>query len=118
MKQMKKGLRDKVLARDGNACVRRFESPYTCRGRTNTIEHVQGRVKEELWNCITLCAYHHGVDEYQDAGGLDKAMNRYYAYKNIPDQELLAKKIGYLLIHEKRWSEKYFLQRFGDSGTI
>ena len=102
MKAMQKGLRDKILERDGNICVRFREG--TCRGRKNTIEHVFGRKNEELWNCITLCAYHHSVDEYQDGGGLNKEINKYYAYKNVPDAYLLKNyKLGQQMVQEKHF---------------
>lgn len=85
-KAMKKGLRDKVLARDNHQCVRHAEG--TCRGRMNTMEHAFGRKYERLWNTLTMCAYHAGVDEYQGSDGFNKEINRLHAYLRATDDDL------------------------------
>ena len=74
----------------------------------NTIEHSQGRKNEELWNCLTMCANHAGVDEYANKAGMNKELNRHYAYKNILDEELRTNKLGSTYVQEKRYlSKKY-----------
>lgn len=108
MNPMKRGLRDQVLARDNNTCVRWKEG--TCRGRMNTIEHVWGRKNEELWSCITLCAYHHGVDEYLGGGDLNKQINKFLAYQNITNEELRKYKLGSQMIQEKKFLEEKYAQ--------
>lgn len=105
MKPMKKGLREQVLERD-KYCVRHLEG--NCEGRL-TIEHAFGRKYERLWNCITLCAYHHSVDEFQDSGGLNKEINKYYAYKNATDEDLREFKLYAQMKQEK----KYLMAKYG-----
>jgi hypothetical protein len=84
---MKKGLRDKVLIRDNHKCVRHKEN--TCKGRPDTMEHAFARKYERFWNVLTMCAYHAAVDEYSDKKGFNKEINKYYAYKNATDQDIL-----------------------------
>lgn len=48
------------------------------------------RQVQELWAIIPLCAKGHAVDEYQDAGTLDKSRNIWVALNRATDEELQA----------------------------
>lgn len=100
-KPMKKGLRDQVLERDNRQCVRSHEG--TCQGRKDTMEHAFGRKYERLWNVITLCAYHAGVDNYDDKKGFNKEINKYHAYKNATDEDLKEFKLYPQMQQEKKY---------------
>jgi hypothetical protein len=54
---------------------------HDCQGRI-TIEHAlifRGRQVVELFAYVPLCAFAHGVDEYQDSKIFDKRKNEYLA---------------------------------------
>lgn len=68
-----------------------------CRGRL-TIEHAFGRVQQPRWSLIFLCWRHHLGD------GLDKEINKYYAYLQATDADLRAYKA-----YEQMKQEKLFL---------
>lgn len=88
-------------------CVRNSEG--NCAGRI-TWEHAfiyAGRQINEIWAIIPLCAFHHGVDFYQDCGDLKKDLNEYIALSRATPEDLAkyprtnwAQKLRYL-------SEKY-----------
>lgn len=82
-----------------------------CDGRV-TIDHTiifAGRQIDDLFNLVPVCAKHHGVDFYQDAGTeLPKEMRLWVALNRATDEELLkySKAINYL--HERtRLNDKY-----------
>jgi len=61
-----------------------------CRGSL-TWEHsiiIAGRQLNEPWAILSLCEYHHSVNQYQDRGDLKKEYNRYLAYKQATIQDL------------------------------
>lgn len=65
---------------------------HFCGGRI-TWEHVivfAGKQLQERWAIIPLCARGHGVDEWQDAGTLDKQRNLWVALNRATDEELRA----------------------------
>lgn len=103
-KAMKKGLRDQVLERDKH-CVRNLEG--NCSDDL-TIEHAFGRKYERLWNCITLCSYHHSVNKHQGGEGLNKEINRFYAYQNAIDHDLKEFKLYAQMKQEKAYLTKKY----------
>ena len=97
-----------LLDQEPDACaLRRFGG---CGGRI-TREHCLtygGRQIDEAWAIIKICARHHGVDQYQDNGILDKEKNVWVALNKATDAELQAysKAIDYVSL-KKRLNEKY-----------
>lgn len=62
----------------------------TCKGRL-TLEHAfiyAGKQIDAPWAIIWLCAYHHGVDEFQDNGDLQKDLNQFIALSRATDEDL------------------------------
>ena len=81
-----------------------------CQGRI-TREHAliyAGKQIDEAWAIVKICARHHGVDQWQDAGTLDKERNVWVALNKATDDELLqySKVINYIDMR-KRLNEKY-----------
>lgn len=63
---------------------------HDCAGRS-TMEHAliyAGRQITDAWAIIRLCAYAHGVDEYQDRGILDKGKNQLIALNHATEEDL------------------------------
>ena len=63
---------------------------HVCQGRI-TIEHAliyAGRQVAEIWAYVPLCAYAHGVDEFQDSKIFDKGINEYLALIRATQEEL------------------------------
>ena len=61
-----------------------------CAGRI-TREHAiiyAGKKIQERWAIIPCCAKHHAVDEYQDAGTMNKRMNKWAALNRATDEDL------------------------------
>lgn len=84
-------------------CIRAKEG--TCKGRI-TIDHVlifAGKQIAELWNYIPNCEYHHGVENYQDKGDLNKEINTWAALNRATDLELMpyCKAINYITMRDK-----------------
>lgn len=64
---------------------------HECGGRI-TKEHAvtySGNNIQEKWAIISICAKGHAVDEFQDAGTMNKEMNQWIAYNRATDAELL-----------------------------
>ena len=62
---------------------------HVCAGRI-TWEHsliYAGRQIDEKWALVSLCAYAHGVDEYQDGGCLDKKINEWIAINRMSRED-------------------------------
>lgn len=81
-----------------------------CAGRI-TREHAliyAGRQIDEPWAIIKICARHHGVDEWQDRGDMNKEKNVWIALNKANDQDLTkySKAIDYIR-ERKRLNEKY-----------
>ena len=73
-----------------NVCWRRLLlRDHECQGRL-TWEHAilhAGKRVNEVWAIIRLCAWAHEVDQFQDAGGMVKNINRWIALGRITDWE-------------------------------
>ena len=57
-----------------------------------TMEHALiygGQQIDEPWAIIPLCTWHHGVNEHQDGGNLDKSKNVWIALNRATDEDLL-----------------------------
>jgi len=70
-------------------CMRHTEG--NCAGRL-TKEHVitwQGKQLQEDWAILDICAFHHAVDEFQDAGNLDKEKHLWIALNRAPESRLI-----------------------------
>lgn len=74
-----------------------------------TIEHPWARSGEMSHNLIYLCEKHHGLGAYWDKKHFNKEINKYHAYKNIPDEELSKMKLGNQYLQEK----KYLMNKYG-----
>jgi len=83
---------------------------HACGGRI-TWEHAfvfAGKQIQLRWAIIPLCARGHGVDEWQDAGTLNKGMNQWCALNRATDEELkvISKATNYLR-ERKRLNDIY-----------
>ena len=61
-----------------------------CRGRV-TKEHAityKGSQLQEEWAILDICAFHHGVDNYQDSGDLIKEKHTWIALNRAPEGRL------------------------------
>lgn len=80
-----------------SVCARADEG--NCAGRI-TWEHAliyAGRQLDEAWAILCICSYHHGVDEYQDCGDLNKEKHEWLALRQAPEGRLeeLSKAVNY-----------------------
>lgn len=102
-------LRD-ALAKDPEYKRCALRGYHRCDGRI-TWEHAiifAGKQLQARWAIIPLCARGHGVDEYQDAGTIDKQKNHWVALNRATDEELRAISKATNYIHErKRLNEIY-----------
>lgn len=74
------------------SCMLFGQHDHFCGGRI-TKEHairIGGKNCQERWAIISLCARGHAVDEYQDAGTMNKEMNEWVALSRATDQDILA----------------------------
>lgn len=77
-----------VLTKDPlmKKCMRKLVlNDHECRGRI-TFEHAllyAGRQVDEVFAIISLCAWAHSVDQFQDGGGLDKRINEWIAVNRM-----------------------------------
>lgn len=97
-----------TLLEEPDICARKQDGG--CKGRI-TWEHAliyAGRQIDEVWAIIKLCAYHHGVDEFQDCGDLQKEKNVWIALNRATDDELrkYSKAINYIELRTKL-NDKY-----------
>lgn len=71
-------------------CMRlRWFGDHACEGRI-TLEHALmygGRQVDEKFAIISLCAYAHSVDEFQDSGILDKSKNEFIALSRASEED-------------------------------
>jgi len=86
-------------------CMLRAFSPHVCGGRI-TLEHALiygGQQVDKKFAIISICARGHGVDEYQDAGTLDKELCRWVALNRASSEELneLSKVINYHRVKDR-----------------
>lgn len=71
-------------------CLRASEGD--CKGHL-TKEHAiifAGKQLQMEWAILDICAFHHGVNEYQDTGKLDKEKHIWIALNRATDEELRA----------------------------
>lgn len=69
-------------------CIRSSEK--TCEGRI-TFEHTliyAGRQIQEKWAIVPLCAFHHDVNEWQDAGDLQKEVGVWVSVSRASKEDL------------------------------
>jgi hypothetical protein len=69
-------------------CMRSEEG--NCQGRL-TKEHAiiyAGKQLQEDWAILDICAFHHGVDKFQDCGNLDKEKHIWIALNRAPEARL------------------------------
>jgi len=75
-----------------HVCMRNeIFNDHICRGRL-TLEHAiihAGRQVNEKWAIMSLCAWAHDVDEYQDGGNIDKDKNRYCCIIRASEEDLV-----------------------------
>lgn len=79
------------IVKERPACERRAVfNDHVCQGRS-TMEHAliyAGKQIIDKWAIIRLCAYSHGVDEYQDNNILDKGKNQLIALMHATPEDL------------------------------
>lgn len=91
-------------------CVRAKEK--TCKGRV-TFEHAwiyAGKQIQEKWAIIPVCAYHHGVNEFQDIGDLKKELNHYYSIIRATEED-------FAQYPRKNWHQEleYLVGKYGST---
>jgi hypothetical protein len=96
------------LLQEKQVCFR--ENEGNCDGRL-TLDHTliyAGKQIDEAWAIVWTCAYHHGVDEFQDCGDLDREKGVWFALNKATDEELLkySKAVDYIAMRE-RLNKKY-----------
>lgn len=89
-------------------CLRAIEG--NCQGRI-TKEHAMtyaGRHIQEEWAILDICAFHHGVDQFQDRGDLNKEKHTWIALNRATEDQLrsISKSVDYLSLR-KRLNLKY-----------
>lgn len=70
-------------------CMRSEEGD--CAGRV-TKEHAiifAGKQLQEEWAILDICEYHHGVNNFQDRGNLNKEKHVWIALNRAPEERLL-----------------------------
>lgn len=92
-------------------CMLRALPGHVCGGRRNTREHAimyQGKRLQEKWAIVSICARSHEVDEFQDAGTMNKEINVWLALNRATDAELLEiSKAENYINTRARLNEKY-----------
>jgi len=107
MRKISPKVKEKVIARK-QVCARAEDGG--CGGNL-TWEHALiygGRQIDEAWAIVILCSRHHGVNEYQDRGDLQKEKNVWLALNQATEDELrqYSKVIDYVRLR-KTLNEKY-----------
>lgn len=93
-------------------CMRNAEfNDHVCQGRL-TLEHAliyRGRQINEKWAIMSLCAWGHDVDEWQDAGNIDKRKNEYCCIIRATDEDLAK-------YPKKNWKQlrKFLINKYGE----
>lgn len=95
-------------ANPAKKCMRSDEG--NCQGRL-TKEHAiiyAGKQVQELWAILDICEFHHGVNNFQDRGDLNKEKHVWLALCRATDDELraISKATNYLELRE-RLNAKY-----------
>lgn len=79
------------LASDPEYKICSLRGYHECEGRI-TWEHAirfAGKSLQKKWSIIPLCAKGHAVDQFQDAGTMNKVMNMWVAFNRATDMELI-----------------------------
>lgn len=81
-------------------CLRKDEG--NCQGRL-TKEHAiiyAGKQLQEDWAILDICEFHHGVNQFQDRGDLNKEKHVFIALSRAPKSRLveLSKAIDYITL--------------------
>lgn len=114
MNNVPKKLRDKWRMEDmlgmHRECMRADEG--NCQGRL-TKEHAliyAGKQLQKEFAILDICEFHHGVNNFQDKGDLNKEKHVWIALNRASDEELIAisKNISYINLRE-RLNAKYGL---------
>jgi len=113
MNNVPEKLKEKWRTEDWQGVVRtcmRVDDSENCAGRI-TKEHAlyfAGRQLQDEEAILDICAYHHGVDEFQDRGGLDKERNVWIALNRMPEARLvvLSKAVDQVALRD-RLNKKY-----------
>lgn len=90
MNNTPQSLKDKWSKNPAKVCMRADEG--NCKGRL-TKEHAiiyAGKQLQEDWAILDICEYHHGVNNYQDRGDLNKEKHHWLALNRATDEQLLA----------------------------
>lgn len=107
MRRISQKVKNEVLARK-QVCARRCDGG--CDGRL-TFEHAiiyAGKQLDKAWAIVILCEKHHAVNNYQDAGTLNKEKNVWIALNQATDTELMevSKAVDYIALRA-RLNKKY-----------
>lgn len=83
---------------------------HECQGRI-TREHAliyASRQVDEVFAIVPICAFAHGVDEFQDCGILDKEKNQHIALSRATEKD-------FAKYYKSDWKKKleYFNSKFG-----
>lgn len=105
----------KILNERPQVCARRSDGG--CAGRL-TREHALtygSKQIDEAWAIVFLCSRHHGVNEYQDCGDLQKEKNVWIALNQATDEELkkYSKAVNYIskrAILNKKYGKYYTIR--------
>lgn len=92
MNNVPQKLREKWKAEDllgiKRICLRSEEG--NCQGRI-TMEHsiiYAGKQLQEEWSILPICEFHHGVNNFQDRGNLNKEKHVWIALNRAPEARL------------------------------
>ncbi len=92
MNNVPQKLRQKWAAEDilgiKRICLRADEG--NCSGRI-TMEHAiiyAGKQLQEEWSILPICEFHHGVNNFQDRGNLNKQKHVWIALNRAPEERL------------------------------
>lgn len=94
-----------------HSCMRNdYFLDHMCRGRL-TLEHAiihNGKQVNEKWAILAICAWAHDVDEWQDAGNIDKRKHEYIALMRATAEDLAK-------YPSDDWEQKrkYLVRKFG-----
>lgn len=91
MRTISKKVKDQILEDPTyGKCMRElYFKDHVCAGRI-TWEHAviyAGKQVDEVWAIISLCAFSHSVDQYQDCGILDKEINQCIALNRMTPED-------------------------------
>ncbi len=107
MNKVPQKLKDKWKDEDKKGLVRHCmrSDEGNCQGRL-TKEHCitfAGKQLQEDWAILDICAYHHGVDEFQDTGDMNKEKHVWIALNRATESRLreLSKATDYVALRNR-----------------